>query len=771
MNLYKSQEYHTLYAKKAELLAPAGSYETMVAAIFAGADAVYLGGSLFGARAYANNLDTEALKSAIDFVHLHGRKLYLTVNTLIKEQEMQQKMYSYLEPFYRQGLDAVIVQDIGVFSFIKKNFPALPIHASTQMTLNGPYGAKLLKEMGAVRIVTARELSLKEIQKIRNTEGLEALEIESFVHGALCYCYSGQCLFSSIAGGRSGNRGRCAQPCRLPYQVSENGKRCNRKEESYLLSPKDLCSIELLPDILEAGVSSLKIEGRMKKPEYTAGVVSVYRKYLDYYMEHGRTGFAVSDEDKNILNDLYNRGGFTKGYYIEKNGRDMMFFEGKEAENGRKKEVLFEEVRRNFLRKEPKEAISGRIFVRCGEKVQLTITFREQSITILGGKVAFAQKQPITSERIQKQIEKTGGTPFYFSDLVVETDGRSFISVTELNELRRKALEQLTTTYLQQFFRMDIQNKNKVQKESQEQEVYLNMQRENPKNDQKIGRKQREKHIYEINVYLEKKEYVEAVAIFSEVSSIYLDASEFSAEDIQNYKRKFPKKRFYYMLPPVFRDTTRIWLEQEYHCLLQAGVDGFVARNLDEVSFLLEKFSDSGRNPLAVVPIRLDSTLYAFNSESMRVFEEQWKAERITLPLELNGRELAQIADKKSELMVYGYLPMMVSAQCTRKSIKGCSQESGLLTLTDRYKNEFLIKNRCKFCYNRIYNCKPLSLLSAKREVDKIAPYAVRLDFILESVKEVKEILSNFIQAYRNDILFSEEPFAFTRGHLKRGIE
>lgn len=747
MELYKSQEYHTHYAKKAELLAPAGSYEAMTAAVLAGADAVYLGGSLFGARAYANNLDTEALKAAIDFVHLHGRKLYLTVNTLIKEQEMQQKMYSYLEPFYRQGLDAVIVQDIGAFSFIKRNFPKLPIHASTQMTLTGSYGAKLLKEMGAARIITARELSLEEIRKIRHTEGLESLEIESFVHGALCYCYSGQCLFSSLVGGRSGNRGRCAQPCRLPYQVEEDGKKYGKKGEMYFLSPKDLCSMELLPDILEAGVFSLKIEGRMKKPEYTAGVVSVYRKYLDYYIEHGRTGFAVSDEDKKILYDLYNRGGFTEGYYRKRNGRDMMFLEGKEAESGEEKEVLLEEVRKNFLVAKPKEAISGTIFVHCGEPVQLTVCFREQSLTVFGEKAAAAQNQAMTRERIQKQIEKTGETPFYFSDLIVETDGKSFIRVTELNELRRKALEQLAAAYLCQFYRVDS---------------FL-MAYHRPVCDM-CG------HRYEINVYLEKREYVKEAAVFSEVSCIYLDASEFSAEDIRIYKKQFPNKRFYYMLPPVFRDAEQNWLKREYSKLLQAGVDGFAARNLDEVSFLLEKACDVREHSFAV-PIRLDSTLYAFNCESMRVLEEEWKAERITLPLELNQRELAQIADEKSELVVYGYLPMMVSAQCTRKYEKGCNQESGVLTLTDRYKNRFVIKNRCKFCYNRIYNCKPLSLLSAKREVDRIAPYAVRLDFTVEPAAEVSKILSKFIQAYQNDVLFSEEPFAFTRGHLKRGIE
>ena len=236
---------------KTELLAPAGSVEGMHAAVAAGADAVYMGGTLFGARAYAKNPAEEELKEAIDYVHLHEKKLYLTVNTLLKNRELQQQLYEYLAPFYERGLDAVIVQDLGVLEFIRTEFPDLPIHASTQMAVTGAQGAGLLKEAGASRIVTARELSLGEIRHIYDTTGVE---IESFIHGALCYSYSGMCLFSSMLGGRSGNRGRCAQPCRLPYQVLQEGKKISSRKEEYPLSLKDMCTIELLPEILEAGV-------------------------------------------------------------------------------------------------------------------------------------------------------------------------------------------------------------------------------------------------------------------------------------------------------------------------------------------------------------------------------------------------------------------------------------------------------------------------------------------------------------------------------------
>ena len=269
--------------RKIELLAPAGSYETFCAVIAAGADAVYVGGTAFGARAYANNFSEEELLKAIDYAHVHNRKLYLTVNTLFKEKELTEQLYSYLLPYYKQGLDAVIVQDIGAMKFIREHFPDLEIHTSTQMTVTNRYGAQMMKELGANRIVTAREMSFVEIEDIAKHVDVE---IESFVHGALCYCFSGQCLFSSMIGGRSGNRGRCAQPCRLPYAVvDEKNKVMNNPKKPYILSLKDLCTVKLIPQLVKAGVYSFKIEGRMKQTEYAAGVVEIYRKYIDLYLE------------------------------------------------------------------------------------------------------------------------------------------------------------------------------------------------------------------------------------------------------------------------------------------------------------------------------------------------------------------------------------------------------------------------------------------------------------------------------------------------------
>ena len=260
--------------REVEILAPAGSWECLEAAVCAGADAIYIGGSRFGARAHADNLNEERMLEAIDYVHLHGRKLYMTVNTLLKEQELGE-LVDYLRPYYEQGLDAVIVQDIGAMRLIREAFPDLPLHVSTQATVTQTLSAQLFQRMGAERIVPARELSLEEIKNMKNATGLE---IECFVHGALCYCYSGQCLMSSMIGGRSGNRGECAQPCRLPYRVE------NRKSAD-LMSLKDLCTIDMIPELVEAGIDSFKIEGRMKQPDYVYTVTQMYRKYTDIYLQ------------------------------------------------------------------------------------------------------------------------------------------------------------------------------------------------------------------------------------------------------------------------------------------------------------------------------------------------------------------------------------------------------------------------------------------------------------------------------------------------------
>lgn len=716
-----------------ELLAPAGSYESMTAAICAGADAVYLGGQLFGARAYANNLDEEQLKQAIDYAHLHKKALYLTVNTLLKEAELEEKLYAYLKPLYEQGLDAVIVQDMGVFAFIRECFPRLPIHASTQMTITGVHGASLLKELGAQRIVTARELSLQEIAEIHNQVDIE---IESFVHGALCYCYSGQCLFSSIAGGRSGNRGRCAQPCRLPYL--QNGS------QKYYLSPKDLSAISILPELLEAGIYSLKIEGRMKKPEYTAGVVSIYRKYLDLYLLHGEGyRYRVEAEDAGRLFDIYNRGGFTEGYYKKHNGKDMMFLQGREGEAAERNDALFEEIRKTYIEEEKKEAISGSVTVLKGKPAKLTLDFENSSVEVSGEIVQEAMKQPLDEMKIRKQMEKLGNTPYFWKSLDIITDNAGFLPVTALNELRRLGVDKLTQELLKPYRR-------------QPKEQYT---------ESEMPVKTRQELPLQLHVYLEKVEYANKLLKLEGVDALYLDSCVYDVEELRKVvqsNRPYQKKLFY-VLPHIFRKREADWLDEIYEELLQMGIDGFVVKNYEEMTYL--------KNRKCPLPVRLDYTVYAYNQRAAKLFCDYMAPELITLPVELNSHELKRLCTADHELLVYGRIPMMVSAQCVRQNTKGCSKTPELMTITDRYNNDFPVKNQCKFCYNRIYNCKPLSLLSRKKEVMDIAPGAVRLDFTTETVKEAETVTKAFIDAYKTGASYTEEPWDFTRGHFNRGIE
>lgn len=317
--------------KVPEILAPAGSMESLKAAVAAGCDAIYIGGSRFGARAYADNPEKDEMLSAIEYCHLHGVKIYMTVNTLLKDREMDE-LYPFLKPYYEAGLDAVIVQDIGVLKNIHEWFPDIEIHASTQMTLTMGVSDKLLKKYGVTRMVPARELSMEELVQMRKDT---SLEMEVFVHGALCYCYSGQCLFSSMLGGRSGNRGRCAQPCRQQYLV--DGKKCGIGE--YVLSPMELSNLPYIAEMIECGIDSFKIEGRMKRPEYTAFVTAMFRKYTDLYVELGKDGYrdyiktnrAEFENDICHLKEIYNRGGFTQGYL---EGRSGVPFEKKKYDSG-----------------------------------------------------------------------------------------------------------------------------------------------------------------------------------------------------------------------------------------------------------------------------------------------------------------------------------------------------------------------------------------------------------------------------------------------------
>lgn len=801
---------------RVEILAPAGSMECLKAAIAAGADAVYTGGALFGARAYAHNLTEEELLEAIDYVHLHGRRLYLTVNTLIKDREMEKQMYDYLLPYYRQGLDAVIVQDIGLFRFIRKHFPDLPIHASTQMTLTGVDGAKFLEKEGAQRIVTSRELSMAEVKKIADeTE----LEIESFVHGALCYCYSGQCLFSSFIGGRSGNRGQCAQPCRLLYRTPE------AKRPQYLLSLKDICTLELIPEMIESGIYSFKIEGRMKKPEYAAAVAFQYRKYADLYLKYyeecpaeedpaayAMKKYRVREEDRQMLLDLYNRGGFHTGYYHTQNGREMISLNrpnhagvpavkvlAKKGRNvtakaltdlypqdiielpmrkGREKadnytckdavrkgmnvqipvfadtpfkrdeiwmrtrnSTLIDTLREEFVNGKIKERICGTFRLYPQETATLTVKCRDAEITVAGEKAQEALSQPMSRERIEKQLRKTGNTEFEFSFLKVEIGEKVFLPMQSLNELRREALETLEKVICEKYRRSG------EVKDPEEDKTELSME---------------EEVLSGWTASVRTAEQMEVILEEEAIGRIYVDCTMFPRIwEKDSYVEWITKvhaagKEIYLVMPYIFRERTRKQYEAAYNRIFGAGWDGILIANYESFAFLKEH-GYTGR-------IMTDYNLYEFNQESRKFWKEKGVFE-FTAPVELTERELQDLRVKDGEVIVYGYLPMMISAGCIQKTTRGCLKKSGQTTITDRYRNPFVVKNECDYCYNILYNYVPLYLGDRMEEVYQIGPGRIRLMFTTERQQEVRQILSAYFEG-------KELPEGtYTRGHWKRGIK
>jgi len=801
---------------RVEILAPAGSMECLKAAIAAGADAVYTGGALFGARAYAHNLTEEELLEAIDYVHLHGRRLYLTVNTLIKDREMEKQMYDYLLPYYRQGLDAVIVQDIGLFRFIRKHFPDLPIHASTQMTLTGVDGAKFLEKEGAQRIVTSRELSMAEVKKIADeTE----LEIESFVHGALCYCYSGQCLFSSFIGGRSGNRGQCAQPCRLLYRTPE------AKRPQYLLSLKDICTLELIPEMIESGIYSFKIEGRMKKPEYAAAVAFQYRKYTDLYLKYyeecpaeedpaayAMKKYRVREEDRQMLLDLYNRGGFHTGYYHTQNGREMISLNrpnhagvpavkvlAKKGRNvtakaltdlypqdiielpmrkGREKadnytckdavrkgmnvqipvfadtpfkrdeiwmrtrnSTLIDTLREEFVNGKIKERICGTFRLYPQEKATLTVKCRDAEITVAGEKAQEALSQPMSRERIEKQLRKTGNTEFEFSFLKAEIGEKVFLPMQSLNELRREALETLEKVICEKYRRSG------EVKDPEEDKTELSME---------------EEILSGWTASVRTAEQMEVILEEEAIGRIYADCTMFPRIwEKDSYVEWITKvhaagKEIYLVMPYIFRERTLKQYEAAYNRIFGAGWDGILIANYESFAFLKEH-GYTGR-------IMTDYNLYEFNQESRKFWKEKGVFE-FTAPVELTERELQDLRVKDGEVIVYGYLPMMISAGCIQKTTRGCLKKSGQTTITDRYRNPFVVKNECDYCYNILYNYVPLYLGDRMEEVYQIGPGRIRLMFTTERQQEVRQILSAYFEG-------KELPEGtYTRGHWKRGIK
>lgn len=703
--------------KDFELLAPAGSLEIFKGVIESGADAVYVGGSMFGARAYANNFTEEELLEAIDFAHLRGVKVYLTVNTLIKNSEFS-KLYDYLLPYYKRGLDAVIVQDLGVVKAIHEYFPSMEIHTSTQMTVTGADGVRFLSQFGVTRVVMAREVSLAEMKRIHEETGME---LEAFVHGALCYSYSGQCLFSSILGGRSGNRGRCAQPCRLPYTVEG-------KKDEYILSLKDMCGIKALDKLHEAGVYSLKIEGRMKQLEYACGVVKYYRSYIDSMK-------PVTDADYDRIKALGNRCGFTDRYYFEHNGSDMVTY-----------------VKPNFVSKaaEPlpekrKLSIEGELVLREGEPGSLTVKRGDVAYKASIEPVSAALKAPLDKKAAIDRINKTGDTEFEFSHIEAQIGENVFVPNGALNKLRRDAILGLSDKLLEKYYRDDARYADMSSLCELPEHV---VKRDAAHGDEAVND-------YTTICSCMTRKQLETLMGYDCFDVFYLDFDMYDrkkfiqqfADDVQSLTKR--KKKVYLMLPTILRADSSDYFVSIAKELDKVSFEGFVVKNYEEL-YLAEKLF-TGKKTI------LDHNMYTFNDVSKSAFFEHGVSGD-TVPLELNSREIMHRNNIGSQMIVYGYYPLMTTANCVHKNTKGCDKKQELIYLKDRYNKSFAVCNNCRECYNTIYNSLPTMLTKNIGKLRDAGIRSFRYSFTIETPKQIKAVMEDKAAEYTN-------------GHYKRGVE
>ncbi|MBD9037804.1 MAG: U32 family peptidase [[Eubacterium] rectale] len=705
--------------KDFELLAPAGSLEILKGVIESGADAVYVGGSMFGARAYANNFTEEELLEAIDFAHLRGVKVYLTVNTLIKNSEFS-KLYDYLLVYYKRGLDAVIVQDIGVVKAIHEYFPSMEIHTSTQMTVTGADGVRFLSQFGVTRVVMAREVSLAEMKRIHEKTGME---LEAFVHGALCYSYSGQCLFSSILGGRSGNRGRCAQPCRLPYTVEG-------KKDEYILSLKDMCGIKALDKLHDAGVYSLKIEGRMKQLEYACGVVKYYRSYID-------SKKPVSDADYDRIKALGNRCGFTDRYYFDHNGSDMVTY-----------------VKPNFVSNaaEPspekrKLSIEGELVLRESEPGSLTVKRGDVTYKASIEPVSAALKAPLDKKAAIDRINKTGDTDFEFSHIKAQIGENVFVPNGALNKLRRDAISGLCDKLLKKYYRNDARYADiSSMCELPEHVVKSDAVHE----DGAVNAKD-----YTAICSCMTRAQLDTLIGYECFDVFYLDFDMYDrktliqqfADDVKSLTKR--NKKVYLMLPTIFRADSSDYFVTIAKELDKVSFEGFVVKNYEELYLTENLFT--GRKVI------LDHNMYTFNDVSKSAFFEHGVSGD-TVPLELNSKEIMHRNNIGSQMIVYGYYPLMTTANCVHKNTKGCDKKQKLIYLKDRYNKSFAVCNNCKECYNTIYNSLPTMLTKNIGKLKEAGIRSFRYSFTIETPKQIKAVMDDKVAEYTN-------------GHYKRGVE
>lgn len=767
--------------KNIELLAPAGTYDAFIAAVENGADAVYMGGKLFNARANASNFDIEELRKIVEYAHLRDVKIHITMNTLLDDNEIKDAL-EFAYELYKIGIDAVIVQDLGLAKVLHENIPQLVLHASTQISTHNLEGVNELAKLGFSRVVLARELSIDEIKYIcDNTD----TEIEIFAHGALCISYSGECLMSSMIGDRSGNRGKCAQPCRLPYTLIKNDTEIS---SGYLLSPKDLATIEILKDL--PNVASLKIEGRMKSPEYVATVTHTYRKYLDKVSKYEDS--SVDYSDKNNLVQIFNRGGFSKGYLLGKTGRDMMCYEkpknwgtyvGKVIAYDEKRYITLDDVSNisigdgieiwNNSNDSPSTIVTeivdnkiGRIHgkINVGNKVYKTSDKRlnqiaresfsrgfvkhspidiqieivkEKNIKIIINDFEFisdivpqkSQNKPLTKDTILEQFSKTGNTPFAIRNLDIQLENELFLPISVLNGLRRNALSAYEK-YLIDKMPREIQIKplskiNKYVSKSTEVSVFLN---------------------------IFKQEY----SSLKNVDCFYFKFKD-AIKNIEEIEKFNGKK--YVVLPTITKANYAKLIKNNIN-EISKHVNGFVLSSIGQLEYL-----DNIQTELIA-----NYTFNIFNTYTISTLKNLGLTKVILSP-ELSKPQLNALGDDlKREIVAYGNTCVMTSEHCPIGSICGdfngtnkcsmpCTKPLDKYYLKDRMNFNFRIISDNIDCQSQIFNTKITSIETKDLNVDSI-----RIDIIDESVGQAQEIINIHKQGKK----MSGENY--TNGHINRPV-
>ena len=775
--------------KRPELLAPVGKMENAIAAIENGADALFVGGKLFNARQAADNFNKDELKEITSYAKLRGVKVYVTVNILIKEDEIK-TLFDYLAYLEETGIDAIIIQDLGIANIVSRYFPNIRMHASTQISAHSVQDVMFLKELGFKRVVLARELQIKEIISIIEETGIE---VETFIHGALCYSYSGQCLMSSLIGGRSGNRGRCAQPCRMKYSL--HSKRGKISEDKYLISLKDICSVSFLPELINAGIHSFKVEGRMKSPEYVASVIKTYRKYVDLAMSGEK--YNVLEEDMDIMKGIFNRGGFSSGYYktigeasmltvespkhiglkagnvvnfVPKTGmatleleRDLNAGDGieiirsgkesvgagitKECKKGSqiklhfnhyiapgsevfltKNHTLLKEMKKTFQKPSRKIDVDINITGIVGQKVKLELIYKDINIEVYGPILEEAIQNPITEDKALKQFTKMGSTTFRVNSFNITWPDLAYIGIKDMNEMRREAI-----TKLEQVILKDIKNFN-LSNPSSNSEVQGVNERTNYKvyTAPDFSKQYSSEWICEVSD-LQKLE----VCIREEkVKSIYWNweyndqVTERALELAKQYSKKF-----YLVLPYIMKQNSYKSYGQKIKNWCSTSIDGYVVRNIGEY----ELVNNLGKQ------IVLDYNLNIMNNEQISLWMNRGVF-RATISQELMQSEIETLGGTL-ERIVYGYLPVMTSSQCILRGTKECqkgNKNKETFNIEDRKSTKWQIKTDCEACNMQVISYEPMVLkgLEVQRLGENISK---RLKFTNETVEETKDILTSYL--------------------------